>query len=155
MRRSSTSVGNFLPLTTMGASLRLAERLSRYSVTTARSCALTERCKIGFATGVGVGSALTEATGAGRATAGPAGRAGGRPAGFAATLGGGAAATCFAAGLATFFATGALAGLLAFLGAAVLAGFAAFLTGDFAFPALFTPRPGNDPASTSSSQTCL
>src|SRR5215831_10632007 len=155
MRRSSSSVGNFLPLTTIGASLRLAERLSRYSVAAARSCALTERCGMGFATGVGVGSAPTEATGAGRATIGAAGRAGGRLAGFVATLGVGAGATCFAAGLATFFATGALAGLLAFLGAAVLAGFAAFLTGDFAFPAIFTPRTGHDPAATSLSQTCL
>jgi len=53
--------------------------------------------------------------------------------------------------LAAFFATGAFAGLLAFLGAAVLAGFAAFFAGDFAFPAIATPRTNHPRAATSSS----
>jgi len=45
----------------------------------------------------------------------------------------------------------AFAGLLAFLGAAVLAGFAAFFAGDFAFPAIATPRTNHPRAATSSS----
>src|SRR5262245_48476332 len=113
MRSSSSSVGNRLPLTTIGASLRPAERLSRYSFAAARSCALTVRTGRGFAVMVGgVGSALTEATGAGRG-AEDAGRAagftGGLAAGLATALGAGAGAACLTgAALTAFFATGAL-----------------------------------------------
>src|SRR5262249_54513469 len=116
MRSSSSSVGKRLPLTTIGASLRLAERLSRYSLAAARSWALTARTGSGLAVIVGGGgSAPTDATGTGRgAPDGPDGRAGGFARGFGATLAAtfaaGAGGACLTGVFATIFlATGAFA----------------------------------------------
>lgn len=148
---SSSSVGSRLPLTTMGASLRPAERVSRYSWAAAMSLALAGRAT-GFG-GVGLGKIIAVAPRSGAAGIDlpadfaarlPGGRPAGRPTGLEPVLVAGFAAGLtavarvagdFFAGLATV-----LPCLTALFGAgAFRADLTAFLAGAFAFAAIVDP----------------